>query len=120
MKKIFKHFTIENILIVGLILNIFIWGLSVISHLNDNNNDNTKIENKNVKIEYIENSKGDYNVIIKAKNNTNFQVSETIEKGENKKATILNGLSVENYRYNWKADLEPLGIKYQWETNKGE
>ena len=118
MKKIFKHFTIENILIAGLILNIFIWSLSVISNLNDS--ENSKIENKNVKIEYIENSKGDYTVIIKAKNNTNFQVTETIEKGENKKATVLNGLSVENYRYNWKSDLEPLGVKYQWETNKGE
>lgn len=118
MKKLFKHFTIENISIAVLIFCIFVWVLSVIPHLN--NSENSKINNENVKIEYIENSKGDYTIIIKAKNNTNFQVSETIEKGENKKATVLNGLSVEKYRYIWKADLEPEGIKFQWETNKGE
>lgn len=117
MKKIFKNFTIADFAIVCVVLSMTAL-ISTFVFLVLNDSDNTKIENKNVKIEYIENSKGDYTIIVKAKNNTNFQVSETIEKGTNKKATVLNGLSVENYRYNWKADLEPLGIKYQWETNK--
>ena len=114
MKKIFKNFKIAEFLIACVIACMFSTFVFLVFRVSDN----TKIDNKNLKIEYIENSKGDYTVIIKAKNNTNFQVSETIEKGENKKATVLNGLSVEKYRYNWKSDLEPLGVKYQWETNK--
>lgn len=117
MKKIFNNFKIADFAIVCVLISVVAL-VSVFVFLVIRDSENSKIENKNVKIEYIENSKGDYTVIVKAKNNTNFQVSETIEKGENKKATVLNGLNVENYRYNWKADLEPLGIKYQWETNK--
>ena len=40
------------------------------------------------------------------------------KKGINTNSVTLNGLSVDKYRYIWKADLEPAGLKFQWETNK--
>ena len=78
------------------------------------------INNSSVHVEYIEHEKGDYSLIIKTKDDTNLQISDTLVKGINTNSATLNGLSVDKYRYIWKADLEPAGLKFQWETNKGE
>ena len=78
------------------------------------------INNSSVHVEYIEHEKGDYSLIIKTKDDTNLQISDTLVKGINTNSITLKGLSVDKYRYIWKADLEPAGLKFQWETNKGE
>ena len=78
------------------------------------------INNSSVHVEYVEHEKGDYSLIIKTKDDTNLQISDTLVKGINTNSVTLNGLSVDKYRYIWKADLEPAGLKFQWETNKGE
>ena len=78
------------------------------------------INNSSLHVEYIEHEKGDYSLIIKTKDDTNLQISDTLVKGINTNSVTLNGLSVDKYRYIWKSDLEPAGLKFQWETNKGE
>ena len=76
------------------------------------------INNSSLHVEYVEHEKGDYSLIIKTKDDTNLQISDTLVKGINTNSVTLNGLSVDKYRYIWKADLEPAGLKFQWETNK--
>ena len=82
--------------------------------------DKNTINNSSVHVEYVEHEKGDYSLIIKTKDDTNLRISDTLVKGINTNSVTLNGLSVDKYRYIWKADLEPAGLKFQWETNKGE
>lgn len=104
-------------LIASLTFNAFLVATTAFSIATHASNENV-IENENIKITYVNNSKGDYNILINAKSNTNMRLSESIEKGDNKNSLSIHGLSVDKYRYEWKSDLEPAGINFQWETNK--
>ena len=81
--------------------------------------ENTKIiNNDNVRIEYTKIDKNNYNLIIQTKNDTNIQTKTNLEVGQNYGSLYLEGKSLNYYRKVWKNDLQPTGVKFQWQTQQ--
>ena len=81
--------------------------------------ENTKvISNDNVRIEYTKLDKNNYNLIIQTKNYTNIQAKSSLTVGQNYGSLYLEGKSLNYYRKVWKNDLQPIGVKFQWQTQQ--
>lgn len=81
--------------------------------------ENTKIiNNDNVRIEYTKLDKNNYNLIIQTKNDTNIQTKSNLEIGQNYGSLYLEGKTLNYYRKVWKNDLQPTGVKFQWQTQQ--
>ena len=81
--------------------------------------ENTKIiNNDNIRIEYTKIDKNNYNLIIQTKNDTNIQTKTNLEVGQNYGSLYLEGKSLNYYRKVWKNDLQPTGVKFQWQTQQ--
>lgn len=81
--------------------------------------ENTKvINNDNVRIEYTKLDKNNYNLIIQTKNDTNIQAKSNLEIGQNYGSLYLEGKTLNYYRKVWKNDLQPTGVKFQWQTQQ--
>ena len=76
------------------------------------------INNDNIRIEYTKIDKNNYNLIIQTKNDTNIQPKTNLEVGQNYGSLYLEGKSLNYYRKVWKNDLEPIGVKFQWQTQQ--
>ena len=76
------------------------------------------INNDNVRIEYTKLDKNNYNIIIQSKNDTNIQAKSSLTVGQNYGSLYLEGKTLNYYRKVWKNDLEPIGVKFQWQTQQ--
>ena len=76
------------------------------------------INNDNVRIEYTKLDKNNYNLIIQTKNDTNIQAKSNLEIGQNYGSLYLEGKTLNYYRKVWKNDLQPTGVKFQWQTQQ--
>ena len=81
--------------------------------------ENTKvINNDNIRIEYTKLDKNNYTLSIHTKNDTNIQPKTSLQVGQNYGSLYLEGKSLNYYRKVWKNDLEPKGVKFQWQTQQ--
>ena len=113
--KIMKHSKSSNNLTIMLGIATVCLSIALIKEKTES----TKIiNNDNVRIEYTKLDKNNYNIIIQTKNDTNIQAKSSLTVGKNYGSLYLEGKSLNYYRKVWKNDLQPTGVKFQWQTQQ--